>query len=64
MAAAPTFNCMVRGCTFGTTTAPDALDTLFRHFRDAHPSVYEGGKWSNLVDLVTRGLKVRTNAQY
>ncbi len=64
MTAAPAFNCVVRGCTFGTTTAPDALDTLFRHFRDAHPSVYDGGKWSNLVDLVTRGLKIRPNAQY
>ncbi len=64
VAAAPEFKCMVCGCTFGTTTAPDALDTLLRHFRDAHPSVYEGGNWSNLVDLVTRGLKVRPNAQY
>ncbi len=55
---------MVRGCTYETSTAPEALDALFRHFRDAHPSVYDGGKWSNLVDLVTRGLKVRANAQY
>ena len=55
MAAAPAFNCMVRGCAYRTTTAPDALDTLFRHFRDTHPSVYDGGNWPNLVDLVTRG---------
>ena len=64
VAAAPAFNCMVRGCTFGTTTVPDALGTLFRHFRDAHPSVYDGGSWPNLVDMVTRGLKIRANAQY
>ena len=64
VAAAPVFNCMVRGCTFETTTAPEALDMLFRHFRDAHSSVYDGGNWSNLVDLVTRGLKIRANAQY
>ncbi len=64
VAAAPAFNCMVRGCSFETTTAPDALDTLFHHFRDAHPSVYDGSSWPNLVDLVTRGLKVRPNAQY
>ncbi len=64
VAAALVFNCMVRGCAFGTTTAPDALDTLFHHFRDAHPSVYDGGKWPNLVDMVTRGLKIRANAQY
>ena len=57
------FNCTVRGC-FETTTAPDSLDALFCHFRDAHPSVYDGGKWSNLVDLVTRGLQVKPNAQY
>ncbi len=62
MAATPAFNCMVRGCTYETTTAPDALDMLFRHFRDAHTSIYDGGNWTNLVDLVTRGLKI--NAQY
>ncbi len=56
--------CMVHGCTFETITAPDALDTLFRHFRDAHPSVYDRGNWPNLVDLVTRVLKIRANAQY
>ena len=55
---------MVRGCSFETTTVPDTLDTLFRHFRDTHPSVYNGGQWTNLVDLVTRGLKVRPNTQY
>ncbi len=43
---------------------PDALDTLFRHFYDAHSSVYDGGNWTNLVDLVTRGLKIRANTQY
>ncbi len=64
VAAAPAFNCMVRGCTFETSTAPDALDALFRHFRDAHPSVYDGSQWTNLVDLVTRGLKVKPNIQY
>ncbi len=64
MAAAPAFNCMVRGCSFETTTAPDALDALFRHFRDTHPSVYDGGKWTDLVDMVIRGLKVKPNAQY
>ena len=64
VAAAPAFNCMVRGCTFETSTTPDALDTLFRHFRDTHPSVYDGGNWPNLVDLVTRGLKIRSNTQY
>ncbi len=55
---------MVRGSSFEITTTPDALDTLFRHFRDAHTSVYDGGKWPNLLDLVTRELKVRANAQY
>ncbi len=64
VAATPAFNCMVCGCTFETTTVPDTLDTLFRHFRDAHTSVYDRGNWTNLVDLVTRGLKVRPNAQY
>ncbi len=56
VAAAPAFNCMVRGCNFGTSTAPDALDSLFRHFQDTHPDVYDGGKWTNLTDLVIRGL--------
>ncbi len=64
VAAAPAFNCMVCGCTFETTTTPDALDTLFRHFRDAQPSIYDGDNGTNLVDLVTRGLKIRANAQY
>ncbi len=64
VAAAPAFNCMVRGCTFGTSTAPDALDSLFRHFQDAHKDVYADGKWTNLTELVIRGLKIRTNAQY
>ncbi len=43
-AAAPAFNCMVRGCNFSTGTAPDALDSLFRHLQDAHQDVYAGGK--------------------
>ncbi len=64
VAAAPAFNCMVRGCSFETTTAPDALDTLFHHFRDTHPSAYDEGKWSNLGDMVVRGLKVKPNLQY
>ncbi len=64
VATAPAFNCMVRGCSFETTTAPDSLDALFCHFQDAHPSVYDGGKWTNLVDLVIRGLKATPNAQY
>ncbi len=64
VAVAPAFNCMVRGCTFGTTPAPDALDSLFRHFQDAHPDVYDHGRWPNLTDLVTRGLKVRANTHY
>ncbi len=64
MAAAPAFNCMVRGCSFETTTTADSLDALFHHFRDAHPSIYDGGKWTNLVDLVTRGLQVKPNTQY
>ncbi len=64
VAATPVFNCMVQGCSFETTTATDSLDALFRHFRDTHPSVYDGGKWTNLVDLVTRGLQVKANAQY
>ncbi len=59
VAAAPAFNCMVRGCTYGTGTAPDALDSLFRHFQDDHPSVYDEGRWTNLKDLV-----IRANAQY
>ncbi len=37
---------------------------VFRHFQDAHSDVYDGGKWTNLTDLVVRGLKVRANAQY
>ncbi len=64
VAASPAFNCMVRGCTYGTGTAPDALDSLFRHFQDDHPSVYDEGRWTNLTDLVIRGLKIRANAQY
>ncbi len=40
------------------------LDALFHHFCDTHPSLYDGGNWPNLVDLVTRGLKVRPNTQY
>ncbi len=64
VAAAPAFNCMVRGCTFGISTAPDALDSLFRHFQDAHKDVYAGGKWTGLTELVVRGLKIRANAQY
>ncbi len=64
MATAPAFNCMVRDCSFETTTTPDSLDALFCHFRDTHPSVYDGGKWTNLVDMVIRGLKVKPNAQY
>ncbi len=64
VAAAPAFNCMVRGCNYGMSTAPDALDSLFRHFQDAHPDVYDEGKWTNLTDLVIRGLKIRANAQY
>ncbi len=64
VAAAPAFNCMVRGCTFGTSTAPDALDSFFRHFQDAHQDVYADGKWTNLTELVIRGLKIRANAQY
>ncbi len=64
VAAAPAFNCMVRGCTFETTTAPDALDSLFRHFQDAHPDVYDHGRWPNLTDMVARGLKVRVNTHY
>ncbi len=64
VAAAPAFNCMVRGCHFGTGTTPDALDSLFCHFQDAHSDVYDGGRWTNLIDLVIRGLKIRANAQY
>ncbi len=55
---------MVRGCSFETTTAPDALDALFHHFRDTYPSVYGRGNWPNLVDMVIRGLKVKPNVQY
>ncbi len=55
---------MVRGCGYGTSTAPDALDSLFRHLKDTHPDVYDGGKWTNLTDLVIRGLKIRANTQY
>ncbi len=64
VAAAPAFNCMVRGCTFETSTAPDALDMLLRHFRDDHPSACEGAQGTDLADLVTRGLKVKPNVQY
>ncbi len=64
VATAPAFNCMVRDCSFETTTTPDSLDALFCHFRDTHPSIYDGGKWTNLVDMVIRGLKVKPNAQY
>ncbi len=38
VAAAPAFNCMVRGCSFETTATPDSLDVLFRDFRDTHPT--------------------------
>ncbi len=55
VAAAPAFNCMVRGCNFEMSTATDALDSLFCHFQDTHPDVYDGGKWTNLTDLVIRG---------
>ncbi len=55
---------MVRGCSFETNAMPDSLDALFHHIKDAHPSIYDGGKWSNLVDLVIRGLHVKPNAQY
>ncbi len=55
---------MVRGCSFETTAAPDSLDALFRYFQDAHPSVYDGGEWPNLVELVTRGLHVKSNVHY
>ncbi len=58
------FNCMVQGCSFETTAAPDSLDALFRHIKDAHPSIYDEGRWPNLVDLVVRGLHVKPNAQY
>ncbi len=64
VAATPAFNCMVRCCTYSTGTAPDALDSLFRHFQDAHEDVYEDGKWTGLAELVVRGLKIRANAQY
>ncbi len=64
VAAAPAFNCMVRGCTYSTGTAPDALDSLFCHFQDAHKDVYANGKWTGLTELVVRGLKIRANAQY
>ena len=64
VAPAPAFNCMVRGCNFETGTAPDALDSLFHHFQDAHSDVYDGGRWTNMTDLVIRGLKIRANAQY
>ena len=64
VAAAPVFNCMVQACNHGTGTAPDALDSLFRHLKDTHPDVYDGGKWTNLTDLVIRGLKIRANTQY
>ncbi len=64
VAIAPVFNCMVRGCSFQTTTAPDSLDALFCHIKDAHPSVYNEGRWPNLVDLVIKGLHVKPNAQY
>ncbi len=29
-----------------------------------HPDVYNRGKWTNVTDLVMRGLKIRANAQY
>ena len=55
---------MVRGCGFETAAMPDSLDSLFRHFIDAHPSVHANGDWPNLVDLVVRGLHVKPNTQY
>ena len=61
---AAVFKCMVRGCSVETTAAPDSLDALFRHIKDAHPSVYDESRWPNLVDLVIRGLDVKPNAQY
>ncbi len=61
VAIAPLFNYVVRGCSFETAAAPDSLDTLFRHIRNAHPSVYDEG---NLVDLVIRGLHVKPNVHY
>ncbi len=64
VAVAPVLNCMVQGCLFETTTTPDSLDALFRHIKDTHPSVYDGGKWPNQVDLVVRGLHVKPNTQY
>ncbi len=64
VAVAPAFNCMVCGCSCETTATSDSLDVLFCHLCDTHPSAYDGGNWSNLGDLVTRGLKVRPNAQY
>ncbi len=64
VAVAPVFNCMVRGCSFETTAAPDSLDALFRHIKNAHPSIYDEGKWLNLMNLVTRGLHVKPNTQY
>ena len=64
VAIVPVFNCMLQGCSFKSTAAADSLDVLFRHIKDPHPSIYDGGKWSNLVDLVIRGLHVKPNAQY
>ena len=58
VSVAPLFNYMVRGCAFETTAAPYSLDALFRHLKEAHPSVhavYANGRWPNLVDLVVRG---------
>ncbi len=55
---------MVCGCDFEIAAAPDSLDTLFRHFMEAHPSVHANAEWPNLVDLVVRGLHVRPNTQY
>ena len=53
VAVTPVFNCMVRGCSFKTTAAPDSLDALFHHIKVAH-----------LVDLVVRGLHVKPSSQY
>ena len=51
VAVAPVFNCMVRGCSFETTAAPDSLDVLFRHIKDVQPSIYNDGRWPNLDGL-------------
>ncbi len=55
---------MVRDCDFKKKAAPDSLDALFRHIKEAHPSVHADGRWPNLVDLMVRGLHVKPNAQY